>query len=144
LADIERKIIISIASEKDVFRLSKLAAKLFYQTYVGNISSDTLESYITEDFGMAQQLTELSNPNITTLLVEVENVLVGYAQLRLKQIPLAVDVDITTELGRIYIDKSCHGLGIGRKLISRLLVIAREMFHDKMWPGVCERNRSAW
>jgi ribosomal protein S18 acetylase RimI-like enzyme len=143
VTDIERKIIISIGNEGDALRLSKLAANLFHQAYVGSMSSDILESYIVGDFSMTRQQAELSDPNITTLLVEIEDVLVGYAQLRLKPIPVAIDFDISTELWRIYVDRSCHGLGIGRQLLSRLGKIAREMLHDQIWLGVWEQNPKA-
>ena len=143
MTDIERKIIFRIGNEEDALRLSRLAANLFHQAYVRSMSSDVLDSYIAEDFGVTQQHAELSDPNITTLLVEIENVLVGYAQLRLKPIPVAIDFDISAELWRIYVDRSCHGLGIGRQLLSRLGEIAHEMFHDKIWLGVWEQNPKA-
>jgi ribosomal protein S18 acetylase RimI-like enzyme len=143
MTDIERKITIRFGNEGDALRLSKLAANLFHQAYVGSMSSDVLDSYIAEDFGMTQQQAELSNPDITTLLIEIENVLVGYAQLRLKPIPVAINLDISAELWRIYVDRSCHGLGIGRQLLSRLGEIVREISHDKVWLGVWEKNPKA-
>ncbi len=143
MTDIKGKVIISIGNEEDALRLSKLAANLFHQAYVGSMSSNVLDSYIAEDFGMTQQHAELSDPNITTLLVEIENELVGYAQLRLKPIPVAVDVTITAELWRIYVDKSCHGLGVGRQLLCRVGEIALERSHDKIWLGVWEHNEKA-
>jgi ribosomal protein S18 acetylase RimI-like enzyme len=143
VTDIKRKTIFSIGNEEDALRLSKLAANLFHQAYAGSMSSDVLESYIAEDFGLTQQHAELSDPNITTLLVEIENVLVGYAQLRLKPIPVAIDLDISAEIWRIYVDRSCHGLGIGRQLLSRLGEVAHEMSHDKIWLGVWEQNPKA-
>lgn len=143
MTNIERKTTISIASEKDALRLSELAANLFHQAYAGNMSAVALKSYIAEDFGINQQRAELSAPNITTLLLEVEDVLVGYAQLRIKPIPVVVDFDITAELWRIYVDRSCHGLGVGRQLLSRVGKIAREMSHDKIWLGVWEQNQKA-
>jgi ribosomal protein S18 acetylase RimI-like enzyme len=131
------------ATEQDALRLSELAANLFHQAYVGSMPAGALKSYIAQDFGIAQQRAELLDPNITTLLVEIENELVGYAQLRLKPIPVAIDVDITAELWRIYVDRSCHGLGVGRRLLCRVGEIAREMSHDKIWLGVWEQNQKA-
>jgi ribosomal protein S18 acetylase RimI-like enzyme len=143
MTDIERKITISVASEKDAIRLSSLAADLFHQAYAGSMPAGALKSYIAEDFGINQQRAELLDPNITTFLVEIENEWVGYAQLRLKPIPVAIDIAITAELWRIYVDRSCHGLGVGRELLCRVGEIAREMSHDKIWLGVWEENQKA-
>ena len=106
---IQRKITISIATEKDALGLSELAAKLFHQAYAGSMPADALESYIAQDFGITQQRAELLDSNITTLLVAIESELVGYAQLRLQTIPVDTDFDIGAELWRIYVDRSCHG-----------------------------------
>ena len=134
---------ISIASEKDAFRLSRLAANLFHQAYAESMPSAALASYIAEDFGIDQQRAELSDSNITTLLLDVENELVGYAQLRLNPIPVATDIAVTAELWRIYVDRSCHGLGVGRDLLYRVGEIAGEMSHEKIWLGVWEDNQKA-
>ncbi len=143
MTDIERKITIRIASEKDALGLSELAAKLFYQAYIGSMPSAALESYIVENFGITQQRVELLDLSITTLLVESETELLGYAQLRLNPTPVIQDSDITAELWRIYVDRTCHGLGVGRQLLGRIGEIAREMSHDKIWLGVWEKNVGA-
>jgi ribosomal protein S18 acetylase RimI-like enzyme len=143
VTDIKRKIIIRIACEKDALALSKLAAILFHQAYLESMPSDVLNSYIAENFGVTQQLTELLDPNITTFIVEIENVLVGFAQLRLQPVPVALDFEVSAQLWRIYLDRSCHGLVVGRQLLSWLGESAREMFHDKIWLGVWEHNPKA-
>jgi ribosomal protein S18 acetylase RimI-like enzyme len=143
MTDIKRKVTISFASESDALRLSVLAANLFHQTYTDSMPADALKTHIAEDFGVAQQRAELLDTNITTLLVEIENELVGYAQIRLKPIPVTVDYDVTAELWRIYVDKSCHGLGVGRQLLCRVGEIALERSHDKIWLGVWEHNEKA-
>lgn len=143
MTDTERKTVIRIASEQDALRLSELAANLFHQSYARDMPADALKSYIAQDFGVTQQRAELLDPNITTLLVEVDNDLVGYAQLRLNPIPVTIDSDITAELWRIYVDRSCHGLGVGRQLLHRVGEIACEGGHDKIWLGVWEQNLGA-
>jgi ribosomal protein S18 acetylase RimI-like enzyme len=139
----QRRVITRIAAEEDALRLSTLAARLFRQTYVDSISAVVLDPHIVESFGKTQQHAELLNPNIKTLLVEIENELVGYAQLRLKPIPVAVGFEVSAELWRIYVDQSSHGLGIGRQLLSRVGELASEMSHEKIWLGVWERNLKA-
>ncbi|MFQ3324031.1 MAG: ribosomal protein S18 acetylase RimI-like enzyme [Pseudomonadales bacterium] len=143
MTDIERKIVISIGNNKDALRLSHLAAKLFHQAYADSMSADILASYIKESFTSSQQQAQLSDPNVTTLLVEIDQLLVGYAQLRLNPIPKTISLDISAQLWRIYIDKSSHGLGVGRQLLSRVGKIAYAMSHENIWLGVWEENLKA-
>jgi ribosomal protein S18 acetylase RimI-like enzyme len=143
VTELQRRVTMRIAEENDAPRLSTLAARLFRQTYVGSISTDVLDPHIVAGFGEIQQRTELLDPNITTLLVEIENEMVGYAQLRLKPIPVPVALEVSAELWRVYVDRSRHGLGIGRQLLTRVGELAAEMSHEKIWLGVWERNLKA-
>jgi len=136
-------IVIRTSDPNDAFSLSEVAAKLFYQTYVGEMPLKDLESYVAEDFGYDQQLAELEDTNVITLLAEYAGELGGYAQVRKKPIPVENDTCATIELWRIYLDKSSHGLGIGRLLLSKAMEAARTMSSDQIWLGVWEKNHRA-
>ena len=127
----------------DALVLSKVAARLFHQTYEGEMPSKNLESYVAEDFCFDQQLAELQNLNVTTLLVENAGELVGYAQVRRKAIPVETDSNVTIELWRIYLDKFSQNLGIGKALLSKVGEVARSMPGDQIWLGVWEQNLKA-
>jgi ribosomal protein S18 acetylase RimI-like enzyme len=134
---------IRLGEPKDSLALSKIATKLFKQTYNGKMPSKDLESYVREDFGYDQQLAELEDVNVTTLLVEYGDGLVGYAQIRRKSIPVEIDSNVILELWRIYLDQSRRGLGIGKLLLSRVGEAVRAMSSDQVWLGVWEQNNSA-
>jgi len=128
---------------KDAQELSDIAARLFHQTYDGKMPSPDLESYVAEDFTLEVQLSELQDPDVTTLLAESDGELVGYAQIRRKTVPVAIESNVPIELWRIYLDKSSQGLGIGKLLLSAAGNAASEMGSQHIWLGVWERNIQA-
>jgi len=136
---------ISIRNSKveDAGALAISAAKLFHQTYVGQMPVQDLEMYIADDFSREQQLQELENAAITTLIAEVDGKLIGYAQLRNKPVPVTNNYESSVELWRIYLDKAFQGKGVGRQLLSRVGEAARSISSENIWLGVWERNQKA-
>jgi ribosomal protein S18 acetylase RimI-like enzyme len=49
----------------------------------------------------------------------------------------------TIELQRLYIDTAYHGKQIGKNLMEKALIYARENRYDWIWLGVWERNFNA-
>jgi len=136
-------IVIRTGETRDAPGLSEVAAKLFFETYIGDMPAKTLESYVAEEFNHDQQLAELKDADVTTLLVEHSGELVGYSQIRRNPIPVKIALSVEIELWRIYLDKSCHGSGIGKLLLSKALEITRKMPSDHIWLGVWEKNHRA-
>lgn len=135
--------IIKKGRPNDAHDLSKLAARLFKQTYQDKMPLKDLDSYIAEDFRREQKFAELQDINIITLLAEDAGKLVGYAQVRRKPIPVEVIPTVTIELWRIYLDKSYQGFGVGKLLLSRVGEEARSLSGDLVWLGVWEQNHQA-
>ena len=135
---------ISKGTPGDARELSEVAAGLFRQTYEGKLPARDLDEYITEDFNRERQFAELGDAEVGTLLVRNSGELVGYAQVRRKPIPVDNDPAVAIELWRIYLDRACHGQGIGKKLLSQVGETALAMSGDHLlWLGVWERNRRA-
>jgi len=116
---------------------------MFFETYADAMPSKDLESYVAEDFSRGRQLAALEDADVTTLLAERSGELVGYAQIRRKPIPVETETSAAVELWRIYVDKSCHGLGIGRLLLAKAMEVSRKMSSDQIWLGVWEKNLRA-
>lgn len=136
-------ITIRTGATSDAADLSRVAARLFFETYVEKMPVKDLESHVAGDFGYDRQLAELKDPDVTTLLAERSGELIGYAQIRRKSLPVETDARATIELWRIYVDRSCHGLGIGKLLLSKVMEVTRQMSCERIWLGVWERNPRA-
>ena len=99
--------------------------------------------YLKGAYSVDQQTRELSDRDITTLLVEEGGDAVAYAQLRTDHIPECVTGPAPIELWRFYVDRPFHGRGIAPMLMDRVREVARERGAKTLWLGVWERNDRA-
>ena len=91
----------------------------------------------------SQQQRELIDPDIVTLLVEVDGQLAGYAQLRSGVRPACVTGEKPIELWRFYIAQPWHGRGIAQALMRTVESEAYRRGGRTLWLGVWERNERA-
>ena len=132
--------IVRVATTDDAAALAALALQTFNDTFMPFNRVEDMESYTNEAFGDAKQRQEIENPNVVTLVVEVDGevdgALAAYAQLRLT--PNAPHGDV--ELARFYVDQAHHGRGIAQELMAAVDAHARARGGTRLWLGVWERN----
>jgi GNAT superfamily N-acetyltransferase len=90
-----------------------------------------------------QQTRELSDPDVTTLLVHDAARIAGYAQIRKGSAPACVPGDAPIELHRFYIDRPWHGCGLSQTLFAAACAVARGLAGATLWLKVWERNPRA-
>lgn len=135
-------IVIRTGKESDAIALAELAATTFQETFAADNRPEDMALHISRAYGPSQQRLELVDPNITTLLAEVEGHLAGYAQLRFGAAPDCVTEESPIELWRFYVARSWHGRGVAQALMRRVEVEACR--HSRtLWLGVWERNARA-
>lgn len=123
--------------------LADLARQTFYDTFAATNSADDMTLYLAKAFGIEQQTQELSNPGITTLLVEEDGVAIAYAQINNDHVPECVTGPDPIELWRFYIRSDWHGRGVAQALMDRVKAEARQRGAKTLWLGVWERNDRA-
>jgi ribosomal protein S18 acetylase RimI-like enzyme len=119
------------------------AERVFREAFAAQNRPADLEVYIRQAYGEQQQAAELGDPQITTLMAEVDDRLAGFAQLRLGRPPACVSGPAPIELWRFYVDRPFHGRGVSQALMAGVLATARERHADTLWLGVWERNERA-
>ena len=102
-----------------------------------------MAAHLAEAYGPTQQSQELADPNVTTLLLEADGQLAGYAQLRISPIPACVRGEAPIELWRFYIAEPWHGKGLAQALMNRVHGAAAARGAPTLWLGVWERNDRA-
>lgn len=127
----------------DATALAALAARTFRETFATDNRPEDMAVHIAHAYGASQQRSELVDPNIATLLVEVDGRLAGYAQLRFGVPPACVTGPKPVELWRLYIAQPWHGRGIAQALMRRVESDAQERGGRTLWLGVWERNERA-
>jgi RimJ/RimL family protein N-acetyltransferase len=124
-------------------RLAAFAERTFRETFQPGNRPEDLAHYLASAFGPAIQRAELEDPAVDTLLLELDETLAGYAQLRLVAPPLDVGADEAIELRRFYVDRHWHGQGLARALMTAVEQAAASRRARAIWLGVWERNARA-
>ncbi len=127
----------------DAPALAELAARTFRDTFAADTPPEDMAIHLVQAYGPAQQQRELEDPDITTLLAEVDQRLAGYAQLRPGVAPACVTGASPVELWRFYIAQPWHGRGVAQALMQRVELEASRCGARTLWLGVWERNARA-
>jgi len=136
-------ILIRLGVPTDAPALAELAARTFRDTFAADNRPEDMVLHIASAYGTSQQQKELVDPRITTLLVEIDGQLAGYAQLRSGETPECVTGESPIELWRFYIAQPWHGRGAAHALMQRAEAEAYRRGGRTLWLGVWERNERA-
>ncbi len=134
---------IKLGVPADAPALAELAARTFRDTFAADNRAEDMALHIARAYGTSHQQRELVDPNITTLLIEIDGQLAGYAQLRSGAAPECVTGESPVELWRFYIAQPWHGRGAAHALMRRVEVEACRRGRRTLWLGVWERNERA-
>ena len=127
------------ATSEDAAALAALALKTFLDTFAAVNRAEDMDVYIREFFGETQQRREIENPQLVTLVVEQDDALIAYAQVRRTPEAAAGDVEVV----RFYVEQSHHGRGIAQTLMDAVFAEARTLGATTLWLGVWEHNYRA-
>lgn len=134
---------IRIATAADARVVSELARRTFHDTFASTNDPADMTLYLAGAYSIDIQTRELSDRDITTLLVEEDGAAIAYAMLRGDHVPECVTGPDPIELWRFYVDRAWHGRGIAAALMDRVIAAARERGAKTLWLGVWERNDRA-
>ena len=127
----------------DAAVLADLARTTFYDTFADSNDAKDMALHLARAYGVAQQTSELTDPNITTLLVEHDGSAIAYAQIRNHHVPACVTSPAPVELWRFYVHRDWHGRGVAPALMDRVKAEARRRGAQTLWLGVWEKNDRA-
>lgn len=137
------EVLIRRAEAADAEVLAELASRTFQEAFAADNNPEDMALHVAHSFGPAQQLAEITAPDIRTLLAVSDGQVVGFAQLRTGVPPACVTFADTVELWRIYVDRPWHGRGVAQRLMSAAITEAAAMGAGSVWLGVWERNPRA-
>ena len=136
-------IVIRLGAAVDATLLAELAARTFQETFEADNRPEDMALHLARAYGTSQQQKELLDPDITTLLVEADGELAGYAQVRSGEVPECVTGESPIELWRFYVAQPWHGRGVAQALMRRVELEASRRGARTMWLGVWEHNARA-
>jgi diamine N-acetyltransferase len=134
---------IRLAGPDDAAAVGAFGERSFRETFGPDNSPDDMDAYCAATYALERQRAELASPERITILVHVNGVLAGYAQLREGPAPACVTGTDPIELLRFYVDRSWHGQGIAAALMEQALAHARRGGRHTVFLAVWERNPRA-
>jgi len=136
--------VIKDATDADAAQLAEFGARTFYDSFAADNTAEDMRSHLDSSFSPQQQLAEIRNPDIETLIVvSPDGRWAGFAQLRIGKRSTGVPEQGSVELWRFYVDKAWHGQGVAANLMEAAKRRARQRGASTLWLGVWERNARA-
>lgn len=134
---------IRTATVADATVVAELARRTFYDTFAATNDPVDMALYLEKAYSVERQTLELTDRDMTTLLVEEGGGAIAYAQIRSDHVPECVTGPAPIELWRFYVDRGWHGRGVAQALLDRVRIVAAERGARTLWLGVWERNDRA-
>jgi len=131
------------ANLSDAKRVAEIAETTFRDTFGSTNTDEDLDSHCQASYGEAIQGAEIADPNVLTLLSEIDGKLVGFSQLRWAEAPECVQAQSPGEIHRFYFLTDYHGKGLAKELMNASLAEMKSRGSDVVWLGVWERNPRA-
>jgi ribosomal protein S18 acetylase RimI-like enzyme len=132
------------AAKGDAEALSELAERTFRDAFAALNTPEDMDLHCERHFAPSIQAREIVDPATDTLVVEHDEALVAFAQVRSGgHCQAVVGAGPAIELLRIYVDRRFHGTGLARDLMNAVLARARDAGARTLWLGVWERNPRA-
>jgi diamine N-acetyltransferase len=131
------------ARSADAAMLAELGARTFQDAFGAYNRPEDMTLYLGRVYGVPQQTAELADPQILTLVAEVEGQPAGFAQLRSGRPPDCVPGPAPMEIWRFYVDRPWHGKRVAQALMSAVRQQALARGGRTLWLAVWERNERA-
>jgi ribosomal protein S18 acetylase RimI-like enzyme len=135
--------VIRNAIPQDAENLAAFASRMYSQTFGEFTDPMDLNEFLSKRYGASRQMAEIKDESIQTLIVEFEDQIIGYAQVRKGPAPDCVEGELPIELWRFYIDKPWQGKGAAQDLMDAAKASAIELGGRILWLGVWENNGRA-
>lgn len=135
------------AGTNDAPLLTDFAARVFSDSFGAYASVENMARYLRKTFAVDIQRNELADPALTYLMAFRDSrgnaVPVGYALVREGAKPESVHGPDPIEVGRFYVDSTCHGSGLAQHLMAACAREARRRRGHTLWLQVWEQNGRA-
>ena len=138
-----RPIGIRQATTADAALFTAIAQSAFVDTFAKDNTPNDMAQYCAESFSEEIQRGELEDDRNIVLVAERGGDVVGYAMMRIDNVPECVADPDAIEIARLYSAARVIGTGVGAALMQRCLEVGAERGHRSVWLGVWEHNPRA-
>lgn len=122
--------------------LCQLSRRSFYDAFHLQTSAIDMQLFLEENFTIAALKHELQTPGNLFYFAKVNNQVVGYMKLSLRDQPVTLPQN-SLEIARLYVDPALKNNGIGKSMMQFVLAKAIREGRAVVWLGVWEHNYPA-
>jgi diamine N-acetyltransferase len=134
---------VKIADSTDAALIADISRRTFWDSFAGENTPANMEKFMSGEFAREKLMDEVGRPGSIFLLAYQGQVPVGYVKMRESKSPEELSSLRVVEIARLYVEKECKGLGVGKRLMQRCVEIARAQNKQAIWLGVWEHNYPA-
>jgi ribosomal protein S18 acetylase RimI-like enzyme len=120
----------------DARALSAAGARLFVQAYGKYSEPDDLATHVNEYFGRDCVAAELKKPEVDYTIAYDAADIAGFIKIRRASAPADIPAAEAVEVQQLYVDAHRQRRGVGRALMARAVVTAREEGYPGLWLSV--------
>jgi len=133
-----------LAGAADAPALAGFMSRNFLASY-GNCSSPAnIEATIAKHYGLEAQVRQIADPARANLLMELDGLLAGHAQLRFGgDAPPEVEPLPAAEIGRFYVDTAFHGRGLAQVMMAKVRELSLGRGARSLWLSVWQEQPQA-
>jgi ribosomal protein S18 acetylase RimI-like enzyme len=134
---------ITKVQSEEILNLQTISRSTFYETFVDSNSEEDMHHYLENDLSLSQLADELKNPLSEFYFAKKDELIVGYLKISFHNGHELPQSEIGMEIVRIYVSKSHLGSTIGKLLLEKSNLRAKENNCSYIWLGVWEHNPRA-
>ena len=132
---------LKLISIDDLYDLRSISIETFKQTFSAQNTKENIRLYLKNKMSVKQLKKEISNINSKFYIVYQKNKVIGYFKLNFNGSQrVKMYLNNGFEIERIYLISEFQGKGLGKKLLTKILNMGKEMGYRKAWLGVWENN----
>ena len=131
------------ATLTDLTQLQIIGKKTFVETFASGNTEENMSRYVDEGFSVERLTTELTDPDSEFYFATIDNSVIGYLKLNLRQAQTDRRDDNALEIERIFVVREFQGKQAGQLLCDKALQIAKQIKSNYVWLGVWEDNPRA-
>ena len=131
------------AGENDAGIIAKFGEKAFNDAFGHLNPPDDHAIYVKKAFSIDNIRHELKEETNYFYLAHHFDTVFGYIKVKTGAFPTELKAVSPLELERIYVDKSLHGKGVGKRLMETCVLHALTHGNDAVWLGTWDINFKA-
>ena len=132
---------LKLISTEDLNDLRSISLKTSKQTFSAQNTKENIRLYLKNKVSVKQLKKEITNINSKFYIVYQKNKIIGYFKLNFNGSQrVKMYLNNGFEIERIYLISEFQGKGFGKKLLTKILNMGKEMGYRKVWLGVWENN----